>query len=227
MRIFFLALALAVVASLALFGWRGHHFSQPPIQIFPDMVRQSKVKPQTPDHFFADGLGARRPVPGTVPLGYEMPAAGSPSPSPAGGPYLDLRFSSGSSYAATGRIDGQWGSGLPWPVTASMMDRGRERFGIYCAMCHGETGAGDGMARKFGLNTVQSLLQDRIRAMPDGEIFHTVTNGKNTMIGLGDRIPAPDRWAIIAYLRALQKSQGGSTLQDVPEPERSKLEGSP
>ncbi len=104
------------------------------------------------------------------------------------------------------------------------MDRGRERFGIYCAVCHGSTGAGDGMAQKFGLNTVQSLLQDRIRTMADGEIFNTITYGKNTMFGYGDRIPVPDRWAIIAYLRALQKSQGGATVQDVPEAEMANLE---
>ena len=80
------------------------------------------------------------------------------------------------------------------------------------------------MARKFGLNTVQSLLQDRIRVMSDGEIFNTVTHGKNTMMGYGDRIQVVDRWAIIAYLRALQKSQGGATLAEVPEDQRAQLE---
>ena len=89
---------------------------------------------------------------------------------------------------------------------------------------HGDTGAGDGMAQKFGLGTVQSLLQDRIRVMADGEIFDTITNGKNTMMGYGDRIQVPDRWAIIGYLRALQLSQGGATLDDVPADERAKLE---
>jgi hypothetical protein len=71
---------------------------------------------------------------------------------------------------------------------------------------------------------VQSLLQDRIRTMSDGEIFNTVTRGKNTMMSYGDRIQVIDRWAIIAYLRALQKSQGGATLADVPAEERAKLE---
>jgi mono/diheme cytochrome c family protein len=105
-----------------------------------------------------------------------------------------------------------------------VMGRGQQRFGIYCAVCHGATGAGNGIAQKFGLNTVQSLLQDRIRTMADGEIFNTITHGKNTMLGYGDRIQVIDRWAIIAYLRALQKSQGGAVVGDVPPAERVKLE---
>lgn len=79
------------------------------------------------------------------------------------------------------------------------------------------------MAGKFGLATVQSLLQERIRVMPEGEIFNTINQGKNTMMGMGDRIPVDDRWAIIAYLRALQKSQGGATADDLPLEERTRL----
>ena len=107
------------------------------------------------------------------------------------------------------------------------MARGQQRFGIYCAACHGATGAGNGVAQKFGLSTVQSLTQERIRVMSDGEIFNTITHGKNTMMAYGDRIQVLDRWAIIAYLRALQKSQGGATLADVPPEERVKLEAAP
>ncbi len=80
------------------------------------------------------------------------------------------------------------------------------------------------MAYKFGLNTVQSLTQERIRVMSDGEIFNTISHGKNTMMSYGDRIQVQDRWAIIAYIRALQKSQGGATLDDVPAAERAKLD---
>ena len=117
-----------------------------------------------------------------------------------------------------------WGTGIPFQISPAVMGRGQQRFGIYCAVCHGATGAGNGIAQRFGLNTVQSLLQDRIRTMADGEIFNTVTHGKNTMLGYGDRIQVIDRWAIIAYLRALQKSQGGAVLDDVPPGERVKLE---
>lgn len=104
-----------------------------------------------------------------------------------------------------------------------VMARGQERYAIFCAVCHGATGAGNGMAQKFGVNTVQSLLQERLRLVSDGEMFDTITHGKNTMLGYGDRIPVPDRWAIVAYVRALQKSQGGATLTEVPEAERANL----
>jgi mono/diheme cytochrome c family protein len=124
----------------------------------------------------------------------------------------------------TGKMGENWGTGIPFEVSSPIMLRGQQRFGIYCAACHGATGAGNGMAQKFGLNTVQSLLQDRIRVMSDGEIFDTVSHGKNTMMGYGDRIQVIDRWAIIAYLRALQKSQGGATVADVPEEQRTQLE---
>ena len=79
------------------------------------------------------------------------------------------------------------------------------------------------MAFRFGLTTVQSLQQPRIRELADGEIFNTITHGKNTMMGYGDRIQVQDRWAIIAYLRALQKSQGGASLKDVPPEEQAQL----
>ena len=109
-----------------------------------------------------------------------------------------------------------WGTGilLRFPPTAT--GAGSSGSESIAQLCHGATGAGNGMAQKFGLNTVQSLLQDRIRVMSDGEIFNTITHGKNTMMGYGDRIQVIDRWAIIAYLRALQKSQGGATLGGRP-----------
>jgi mono/diheme cytochrome c family protein len=110
------------------------------------------------------------------------------------------------------------------PADEALLARGQERFKIFCSVCHGDTGAGNGMAYKFGLATVVSLHQDRLRTMADGEIYNTITHGKNTMLGYGDKIPVPDRWAIVAYLRALQLSQGGATLADVPPAERSKLE---
>ena len=221
LRAFFVALAFAVVAVVAIAGFRGRVFTRPPIEIFSDMVRQPKVKAQEPSQFFSDGRAARLPVAGTVPLGYAMPghkfAEGSP------GPYTGIRFSSGAGYFDTGKMGAEWGTGLPVETSLALLGRGRERFGIFCASCHGTTGNGDGMAQKFGLVTVVTLNQDRLRAMADGEIFNTITNGKNTMPGYGDRIPVGDRWAIIGYLRALQLSQGGATIDDVPPAERGNL----
>ena len=226
LKYFFIMLAFLVLVVLAMAGLRGQKSGQPPIEIFPDMDRQPRVNPQTRSEFYADGRAARRPVDGTVPLGYAMPMHKlvDGSVGQATGPYKQIIFSSSPGYLDTGKMGENWGTGIPFEISPAIMGRGQQRFGIYCAVCHGATGAGNGIAQKFGLNTVQSLLQDRIRVMSDGEIFNTISHGKNTMMGYGDRIQVIDRWAIIAYLRALQKSQGGSTLADLPDEERAKLE---
>ena len=112
-----------------------------------------------------------------------------------------------------------WGTGIPVPVTAELMQRGQQRFNINCSVCHGLTAAGNGVAKQYGLNTVATLQDERIRKMADGEIFNTITNGKNTMMSYGGNVPVADRWAIIAYLRALQRSQNAAAT-DVPPEDR-------
>jgi len=229
LKYFFALFAFLLLVVLAMAGFRGAKSTRPPIEIFPDMDHQDKVKAQKPSQFFADGSATRPPVAGSVPLGFAMPqhkevngSAGS-----SFSPYEKIIFSGSPDYPDTGKMGDNWGTGFPFDVTPAVMGRGQERYGIYCAVCHGATGAGNGIAHKFGVNTVQSLLQDRIRIMSDGEIYNTIAHGKNTMLGYGDRIQVSDRWAIIVYLRALQKSQGGATLADVPESERAKLEAQP
>src|SRR5881392_670684 len=135
-------------------------------------------------------------------------------------------FSVGPDYIDTGKMGNNWGTGSPVPVTAELLQRGRERFNITCAMCHGATAAGNGIAKQHGLATVVTLQDDRIRKMADGEIFNTITNGKNTMMAYGPNIMVSDRWAIIAYLRALQRSQN-ATEADVPPQNRAELDKPP
>jgi len=226
MKTFFLLFSLLVILVVSIAGFRGQKSSRPPIEIFSDMRHQPKGKAQAPGAFFADGRGNRKPVDGTVPIGYAIPLhkPADGSVGEAGGPYQQMYFSSGPVYVDTGKIDGQWGTGMPFEITPELMERGRERFSINCSPCHGDTAAGNGISSKFGLVTIANLHQERIRKMADGEIFNTLTNGKNTMMGYGDRIQVQDRWAIIAYVRALQKSQGGATINDVPENERAALE---
>jgi mono/diheme cytochrome c family protein len=117
----------------------------------------------------------------------------------------------------------RWGTGVPIEVTPALMERGRQRFNITCAMCHGATAAGNGITKQYGLTTVVTLQDERIRKMADGEIFNTITHGKNTMMAYGPNITVADRWAIIAYLRALQRSQNAG-IADVPEQYRAELE---
>jgi mono/diheme cytochrome c family protein len=134
-----------------------------------------------------------------------------------------LAFSAGTDYYDTGKMGDRWGSGLPVPVTPELMERGRQRFNITCAMCHGAAAAGNGITKQYGLATVVTLQDERIRKMADGEIFNTITNGKNTMMAYGPNMTVADRWAIIAYLRALQRSQNAA-IADVPEEHRAELE---
>jgi mono/diheme cytochrome c family protein len=227
LRGFLLISCLLTIALVAVFGFRGQKSTGSPLEVFPDMVRQVKVRAQAPLAFFADGRGPRAPVVGTVPIGYEMPRAQTIATPPTGVEMPQgrprLAFSAGTDYYDTGKMGDRWGTGMPVEVTPDLMERGRERFNITCAMCHGATAAGNGITKQHGLATVVTLQDDRIRKMADGEIFNTITNGKNTMMAYGPNITVADRWAIIAYLRVLQRSQNAA-LVDVPEEHRAELE---
>src|ERR1700737_4264435 len=226
LRCFLLICLLFTIALVAVFGFRGQKSTGPPLEVFPDMVRQQKVKAQAPLAFFADGRGPRLPVAGTMPIGYEMP---KPANSPSNALPKDLRspqrlaFSVGTDYYDTGKMGDRWGTCIPVEVTRELMERGQQRFNITCVMCHRATAAGNGITKQYGLATVVSLQDERIRKMADGEIFNTITNGKNTMMAYGPNIMVADRWAIIAYWRALQRSQSAAIV-DVPPEHRADLE---
>ncbi len=222
LRAFLLISLLITLASVAVLGFRGEKTTNEPWELFPDMVRQMKVRAQSPLKFFADGRGPRMPISGTVPIGYEMPKPETDAAA-AGSQTMTHGFSVGTDYANTGKMGGNWGTGIPFPVTPDLLEHGRQRFNITCAMCHGATATGNGITKQYGLATVVTLQDDRIRKMSDGEIFNTITNGKNTMMAYGPTIMVADRWAIIAYLRALQRSQG-ATAADVPPEHRADLE---
>ncbi len=228
LRGFFLIFLLIGVAMMAFLGFRGQKSTGSPIEVFPDMVRQPKVRAQAPLGFFADNRGARVPVPGTVPMGYDMPqstqeAAPGAAPVAPGRGTHGMTFGTGTDYYSTGKMGENWGTGIPMEVTSEFMARGAQRFNINCAVCHGAAAAGNGIVKQYGLATVVSLQDDRIRNMADGEIFNTITHGKNTMMSYGPNVTVNDRWAIIAYLRALQRSQHG-TVADVPEDQRAELD---
>ncbi len=202
MRYFFLAVFFGALVVVGLAGFRGGLSRNPPIEIFPDMDRQPKLRPQTKNSFFPDQLSSRLQVVGTI------------SRDEA---YEDTPVN-------TGRIPGttNFVETIPVPVNAKLLARGQDRFQIYCSPCHGTVGNGNGITKKYGMITVRNLHEPAIVKLPDGEIFNTITNGKNTMGAYGPNVPIADRWAIIAYLRALQRSQL-ATLDDVPEPLRGSL----
>lgn len=195
-------------AAFAIMGLPGRISSQPPVEIYsdtymPGMDRQPKLRPQKPDTFFANGVSSQLAPAGTV--------ARSEAIKTADGTEV-YRFE--DSPVNTGKITGTTNfiETNPLPVTGALLARGHERFDIYCAPCHGKLGDGNGITKKIGaMPAVANLHDARIVEMTDGEIFNTVTHGKGLMGAYGPIVPTEDRWALIAYLRALQLSTLGST----------------
>ena len=202
MRYFLLIFALCTVMVVAIAGRRGSISRRPPIELFPDMNRQPKLRPQVPNAFFADGRSSRPPIPGTIAREDR---------------YEDLPVNTGRVTGTTNFVET-----IPVEVTAKLIARGQQRFNINCSPCHGEQGDGNGVVKKLGLATVANLHDKRIVELPDGEIFNTITYGKNTMGPYGANVTIDDRWAVIAYVRALQLSRLGS-IDDVPESMRASL----
>jgi mono/diheme cytochrome c family protein len=201
MRYAYAIFVLLVVAVLSIFGLRGTPFKSPPVEIFSDMDRQPKYKPQSESSFFADGR-TDRPVPANT-----IPRKG----------YI------ADTHLATGKSDsGEFASGFPIEVTSELMARGRDRYQIFCTPCHGALGDGNGITRQYGMVATASYHDDRVREMSEGEIYNTITNGKKTMGRYGDKMSVEDRWAVVAYLRALQRTNQG-TVDDVPPANRSEL----
>ena len=126
----------------------------------------------------------------------------------------------------TGQVGGQNVDQFPVPVTRDLIERGQQRFNIYCLPCHGYLGEGDGMVVQRGFSPPPTFHSDRLRQAPVGYLFNVITNGFGAMPSYAGQVPVPDRWAIVAYIRALQLSQN-ATLDDVPAADRARLEQAP
>jgi len=223
LRTFFALFILGVCSVLALAGFRGSKSALPPIEVFRDMDHQPKYQPQHPSSFFTDGRGGRKPVEGTIPQGYNVPGrflqAGARNATIENSGFANL-----NDYLHTGRIGEVYGDGIPVEVNATLLDRGQERFDINCAICHGLLGDGNGVVKNIAQwAVIRNLQEDPIRQQPDGQIFNTITHGKGTMGAYGPNIAIEDRWAIVAYIRALQKSQRG-VLADLPVEKQKELQ---
>ena len=198
--------------TLLLIGCRGQFSDKPPIHPNPNMMDQEKFDPQEANAFFADRRANRPPVDGAVPR-------------------EALRQDSVLFQGRT--ADGQFVADNPLPVTRELLLRGRERFMIYCSPCHDRTGSGRGMVIQYPLNRnvpgfppIPSYHEDRIRNMADGQIFDAITHGVRTMPSYAMQVAPRDRWAIVAYIRALQRSQTASRA-DVPRDILDTLEHRP
>ncbi|MCH8150846.1 MAG: cytochrome c [Planctomycetes bacterium] len=200
----------------AVIAWaRAVNSSQPRIHLIQDMDNQPKFRAQHANALFADGRAMRPPITGTVARG---------------------RLNEDDHYYR-GISNGQWAATFPpqVPLTMDLLQRGRERFNIYCQPCHGLAGYGDGMVNKramvlmnLGVNGTtwvqpKSVHEQQIREQPVGQYFNTITNGVRNMPAYGPQIPVADRWAIVAYVRALQRSQNARP-DDAPPQQRVQLQ---
>jgi mono/diheme cytochrome c family protein len=165
-----------------------------------DMHDQPKYKALAPSSFFSDGRSARPLVPGTVARG-------------------ELREDTD---LYQGKVNGKLVDAFPFPVTKQILERGQERYNIYCVPCHGLVGDGQGMVVRRGFRAPPSYHSERLRQAPAGYFYDVITNGFGAMQDYSVQVPVRDRWAIVAYIRALQLSQHAS-LNDVAEADRNKL----
>jgi mono/diheme cytochrome c family protein len=201
----FLILTVATWIPLVVFARsRVDRSDNPRIHIIQDMDNQPKYKAQDPSDIFADGRAMRLPIAGTI---------------RRGGLQEDDHFFRGftkTPSASTGKRDVKFFDTLPaqLPLTEPLLKRGQERFNIYCAVCHGADGYGNGPVNARAVQKQEpkwvpaaSLHTDAVRSRPDGHLFNTITNGIRNMAGYGAQINTEDRWAIVAYVRALQLSQ--------------------
>jgi mono/diheme cytochrome c family protein len=201
-------IALSFVPMALMVRARSAVKNQPRLQIVPDMDSQPKFKTQAVNRFFADGRAMRQLPEGTVARG---------------------QLDADDLYSYGLDASGEFGADFPVPVTAALLARGRERFNIHCAACHGLSGNGNGpvhlRAEQLQEGTwtpPTDLTSEVVRGRPNGHIFNTITNGIRNMSAYGPQIDVPDRWAIVAYVRALQRSRV-ATVADVPEDVRQTL----
>jgi cytochrome c553 len=165
------------------------------------MNNQHKIRPQKANPFFSDGRGDRPSVPGTVARG---------------------QLHTNSVYYAGMSADGKLVATNPLPITPELLARGQERFNIFCSVCHDRGGTGQGTIVRRGFKQPQTFHSDRLRQIQDGYFFDVMTKGFGSMYSYADRVPVEDRWAIVAYIRALQLSQNAD-VKLLTQEERAKL----
>lgn len=209
MRNVYLITAFVCLAVVSVLGLRGTKFTAPPLDVFPEsifpsMEFQPRPRPQSASTFFADGRADRVPPQHTVARGMLRDDDALYLGKDASGAFI---------------------KGFPEKLTvnAEFLQRGRQQYSIYCAPCHSEIGDGNGITKRYGMGATPTYHDDRLRNLPEGEIYHVITNGKNTMLPYADKIAPADRWAVVAYVRALQRAQQGRMGEVADAAARQKL----
>lgn len=215
MRIFLITFVFVIAAAVSILGFRGSLSEKPPLEVFPDMDRQARYKPQAENDFFEDGRNDRPLPANTVPRGDYLNYEAVFSPDFEDSELGNTAFLYGKN------PDGSFHKDFPLPVTESLMQLGREKYDIFCITCHGAAGDGNGVTKPYGI-LATSYHSDRLRNESDGYLYDVITNGKGLMYGLKDRLTPEERWAVVLYVRALQRSQNASA-DDVPAAKRTDL----
>lgn len=194
-------LFIAAVLPLFLGCFRGQSSDKPPIHIIRDMFDQPRYNPQAQSRFFPDSATMREPAPGSIARG-EM--------------WNDsIYFYGQDSQENYIKLS-------PMHITLELLERGQERFNIYCSPCHSRLGDGKGIVVQHGFLPPPTFHSNRIRNLPDGQIFDAISSGVRNMPSYSAQVKTADRWAIVSYIRALQLSQNAS-FEDVPEEMRGNL----
>ncbi|HEY3965292.1 MAG TPA: cytochrome c [Planctomycetaceae bacterium] len=189
-----------------------------------DMYDQPRYEPLEASDFFSDGLSARQPVEGTIPRGGlrdDEPFFTGKEAGKFVGQIPEAAFQAIHARDPR-RFDQPYGETSQADLRRALLERGQERFKIYCSVCHGQLGDGDGMIVRRGFRKPPSYHIDRLREAPAGHFYDVMTNGFGAMASYANRIDVSDRWAIVAYVRALQLSQN-ARLEDVPVEQRGAL----
>jgi len=197
-------LVTGLLGLLLLAGCRGQRSERAPIHPHLGMDFQEKFQAQTYNPLFENKMSMRKPVSGTVARGR-----------------LDK-----NTVLHTGRTsEGEYVQQVPIDVTRAVVERGQDRYNVYCAPCHGKTGAGDGVIMRgdYGYTPASSYHIDRLRQASDGYLYDVIANGVRNMPAYGQQIPVRDRWAIVTYIRALQRSQN-ATPEEMPPDAVARLE---
>ena len=217
MRTFLIIFAFIIVSVISIMGFRGSKSIKPPVMIFPDMDFQAKYKAQGRNPFFENSMNDR-PLPvGTIARGNALELAEVFSEN-----YLYPVAQNESLYSGKTE-NGDFYNGFPIEVNNELMSLGQHKYTIYCLPCHGATGDGNGITKQYGMIATASYHDKRLRTMPEGEIFQTITHGKGQMNSQYDKLSATERWAVIAYVRSLQRAHN-ATIDDVPAQHRKALD---
>lgn len=207
MRYVLIGIAMMVFLVVSLAGFRGDISRKAPIELIADMDRQPKLRPLEPNSFFANGMSSQPLVKGTVRQSEAIPLADGSDVYPFETEHPAV---SGLQTGTTNAV-----ANIPFEVNMELMERGRDKYTISCVPCHGGQGDGNGVVKYFGISAVKSLHDPDVVKQSDGDIYRTITVGKGVMKGYANTLSIEDRWAIVAYARALQLSRLG-TEDEVP-----------